>query len=140
RAARLPVPPATGGIQVGPMAGVVAGLLLGGRLYERSYFQADVPQPVFAAAGLSLVGLLAAFPVRFASDVRRAELPRQALAGFFRDARLILRNPESRGYLLGLAALRGIVVAMMGAVTACLLGRTADAGPAGPVPDLIRVG
>jgi 1-acyl-sn-glycerol-3-phosphate acyltransferase len=136
----IPLTRINGGIEMGAMAAVVGGLLLGGYLYSRSYFQTDVPQPVFAAALLSLLGFLAAFPVRFASDVRRAEPPRQALAGFFRDARLIFHSLEPRGYLLGLATLRGIVVAMTGAVVACTLVRTGEEGPAGSVPELIRVG
>jgi 1-acyl-sn-glycerol-3-phosphate acyltransferase len=136
----IPLTRVNGWIEMGAMAAVVGGLLLGGRLYERSHYEADVPEPVFAAAILNLLGLLAALPVRFAGDVRRAEPLQQALAGFFRDARRILRSPESRGYLLGLAVLRGLVVAMTGAVVACTLGRTADEGPAGPVPELLRVG
>jgi 1-acyl-sn-glycerol-3-phosphate acyltransferase len=142
--ARLPLPRVNGLIEMGTVLAVVGGMVLGGSLYGLSWpalasslggdpsagwaaglAAHGLPVAVAAALGLSLVGLLAAVPARFPSDVWRPEPPGRAVAGFFRDSGRILRHPKTRGSLLALAAFRGLVVAVPGAVIADTLSREA---------------
>jgi 1-acyl-sn-glycerol-3-phosphate acyltransferase len=94
--------------------------------------------PVAAVVGLSLLAVLAALPVRFASDVRRPEPPGRALAGFFRDGRRILRQADIRGGLLAWAGFRGLVAAMTGAFMAVTLDRAAE-GQTSPFEAVVGV-
>src|SRR5262249_30353505 len=70
---------------------------------------------------LYVVSLAASFLVAFPSDIRRPEAPSQAIAGFFADCRRIWNVSEARGCLLGLAALRGLMTGLMGALIAASL-------------------
>jgi len=116
---RIPLTHINGWIELGSAAAIVAGLVLGVELTGSTLL--DREAAVGCAALLNLVGLLAALPVRFPSDVRRPETPGQAVAGFFRDTRRILADPEARGTLLGLAGLRGLLTALSCALVASLL-------------------
>jgi 1-acyl-sn-glycerol-3-phosphate acyltransferase len=116
---RLPLTRINGWIELGIAAAIVAGLVLGVELAGIQVLGMEAA--VVAAALLNLLGLLGTLPVRFPSDVRRAEAPGQAVAGFFRDARRILADTEARGTLLGLAALRGLLTALTCAVVASAL-------------------
>jgi 1-acyl-sn-glycerol-3-phosphate acyltransferase len=116
---QIPLTRINGWIEPGSAAAIVAGLVLGVEL-----------TPIGAewilawVAGLNLLGLLAALPVRFSSDVRRPEPAGQAVIGFFRDTRRILADPEARGTLLGLASLRGLLTALTCAIVASMLSPT----------------
>jgi 1-acyl-sn-glycerol-3-phosphate acyltransferase len=137
--AEVPLTRVNGWIEMGAFLAIVGGLLLGGELYHAPDLL-GLPAPVAAAASaLTLLALLAALPVRFPSDVRRAEPIAAAVAGFFRDTRRVLIDAEARGSLLGLAVLRGLVVGMTGAVVACTLARQSG-DEVDVVPDLVRVG
>ncbi len=140
-----PPPRVNGVVEMGAVGAIVAGTLLGAVLsgYSSPLLNAGlamepaaapawtgIPPAVLAALGLNLVGLLAAVPVRFASDVRRPERAGQAVAGFFRDGRRILHEPETRWPLLAWSAFRGLVAAITGAFIADILRRAA-AGEAG---------
>jgi 1-acyl-sn-glycerol-3-phosphate acyltransferase len=117
----IPLNRINGWIETGAVIAIVAGMVLGGDAYEYSVNGWEAA--VAAAAALNLLALLTALPARFPSDVRRPEPPGQALAGFFRDARRILADREARACLLALASLRGIVVALTGAVIAATLSQ-----------------
>jgi len=108
-----------GWIELGAAAAIVAGLVVGLELVGVTLFAMEAA--VVCTAALNLLGFLAALPVRFAGDVRRSEAPRQAVAGFFRDTRRILADPEARGTLLGMASLRGLLTALAGALIAAYL-------------------
>ena len=128
----LPLTRINGWIEMGASAAVVAGLTLGLDTfdYEVSQFEAAL----VLSGSLNLLGFVAALPVRFASDVRRPEAPGQAVAGFFRDCGRILGQPEARACLIGLASLRGVLTAMIGALAAATFtGRYT-------IPQLIDVG
>jgi hypothetical protein len=77
----------------------------------------EVGPPVTMAAIvlLNCVCLLMSLPAAFPSDVRRPEPPRQALTGFFRDCRHVLRQPATRWSLLAVASLRGLALVSAGA-------------------------
>ncbi len=141
-----PPPRVNGVVEMGAVAAIVAGTILGAILsgYSSPLLHAGlvpdpatwplswtgIPPAVLAALGLNLLGLLTAIPAAFPSDVRRAESAGRAVAGFFRDGRRILREPETRRPLLAWAAFRGLVAAITGAFIADILGRAA-AGQAG---------
>ena len=114
--ARTSLPRVTGVFEAGAFVATISGLLLGGLYVED--LVAGYPAPVLIALVLSILTFLLALPVRFASDVRRPEPPLQAVAGFFRDCRRIWRTPEARFCLLGMAAFRGLITGMTGAVLA----------------------
>jgi 1-acyl-sn-glycerol-3-phosphate acyltransferase len=71
----------------------------------------DLSVALAAALGLNLLAVLGALPVYFPSDVRRPERMGQALAGFIRDSRMILKDGAARGSLLGVASLFFLVAA-----------------------------
>jgi 1-acyl-sn-glycerol-3-phosphate acyltransferase len=73
---------------------------------------------------LNGVALIAALPVAFPSDVRRADGATQAVRGFLADLRSVLRAREACVCLLGLSALRGLIIGM----TAVFLARVFDMG------------
>jgi 1-acyl-sn-glycerol-3-phosphate acyltransferase len=119
---RIPLPRINGWIEMGAVVAVVGGMVSG--LDAHNYRAGPWEAAVLLAAGLNLVGLLAALPVKFPSDVRRPEAAAQAVAGFFRDCRRIWNVPEARGCLFGLALLRGLLTGMTGAVAAATLNGT----------------
>lgn len=122
----LPLTRVNGWIEMGSVSAIVAGMLLGGYLHTSSGAElgilvlsgASVPMTITVVSRLNLVGLIAAWPVRFPSDVYRPEPPVEAVRGFFRDSRRILQVTETRNYLLALAGLRGLVLVMPGALIA----------------------
>ncbi|HYT94048.1 MAG TPA: MFS transporter, partial [Gemmataceae bacterium] len=116
----LPLTRINGLIEMGAVTAIIVGWIVGGHLH--GWRLLDLDAAVVLAAGLNLFALVTALPVRFHADVRRPESPGQAIAGFFRDTRRILAEPEARGSLLALASLRGLVGAMMGAILAVALG------------------
>jgi 1-acyl-sn-glycerol-3-phosphate acyltransferase len=120
----LPLTRINGWVEMGAGAAVVAGLVAGLNAfdYEMGRFEAAV----VLAGSLNLLGVLAALPVRFASDVRRPESPAQAVAGFFRDCRRILREREACTCLVGLASLRALVTVMVGALAAAVFTEKYD--------------
>src|SRR5262245_47431012 len=101
--AHLALPRLNGWLQMGAMLAVAGGILLGA-----------VPTYWPPLWGLGLVAVVAALPARFPSDIRRPEPRLLALAGFFRDSRRIVRDVEARGCLIGLALLRGMMIALLG--------------------------
>jgi 1-acyl-sn-glycerol-3-phosphate acyltransferase len=115
----LPLTRVNGWIEMGAGAAVVAGMVLGGHLYNAGYSWLEpIPDAVALAVVLNLVGFLAALPVWFPSDVCRPESAAQAVAGFFRDTRRVLAHREARVILLTMAGFRGLVVAMTGVLLA----------------------
>ncbi|MBX9680852.1 MAG: MFS transporter [Gemmataceae bacterium] len=131
--AKIPLSRVNGWIEMAVFVAVIGGLMLGGRLQDE--FWSVGPAPVVLAAMLSAFALLTVLPVRFASDVRRAEPPREAVAGFFRDVRRIWSDREARFSLIGLALLRGMITAMAGAFLPVAMQREGD-----PVRELLVVG
>jgi len=106
-----------GFFEMGSAAAIITGLMLGvcGDLGFHGY-------PILqVVGGLLLVSLAASFFVRFPSDMRRPESPGQAIAGFFSDCRRLWNIKTTRGCLLGLASLRGLMTGMMGALIAANL-------------------
>src|SRR5262245_30525162 len=71
-----------GWIEMGAAIAIVAGFILGAEYHNE--FWGDWEAVLALAAGLNLLALVTALPVRFAGDVRRAEPVGQALVGFFR--------------------------------------------------------
>ena len=150
-----PPPRVNGVVEMGAVGAIVAGTILGAVLsgYSSPLLSAGltvepgvrplawtgVPPAVLAALGLNLVGLLAAVPVRFPSDVRRPERAAQAVAGFFRDARRILRESETRWPLLAWSAFRGLVAAITGAFIADILRRAAAGESGEPIRAFLAV-
>jgi 1-acyl-sn-glycerol-3-phosphate acyltransferase len=118
--ARLPLARVNAWIEMGAVSAVVAGLVLGGELHAVAE-----TVTIMVILALNVVGLLAAVPAWFPSDVSRPESPGRALLGFFRDSRRVWRRKETRGCLLAVAALRGLVLAASGLVLAVNLGGAA---------------
>lgn len=123
--AHVPLPRVNGLIELGGAAGIVGGMYLGLSYADVAWLGAPVPLAV--AVGGSLVSLLAALPVWFASDVRRQEAALTAVAGFFRDAGRVFADREARATVLGLACFLGLIGAGAGAVFAYIQGLGADA-------------
>jgi 1-acyl-sn-glycerol-3-phosphate acyltransferase len=120
----VPLTRVNGFIETGAVCAVIAGLVLGGELHEHSFLGREAA--LLAAAALNLLALVTALPVWFSSDVRRPEAAGAAVAGFFRDLRQVFRDGTSRSSLLGLAFLRGLIVAMTGALVAVTLDGVHD--------------
>jgi 1-acyl-sn-glycerol-3-phosphate acyltransferase len=150
-----PPPRVNGIVEMGAVAAIVAGTILGAVLsgYSSPLFHGalgtdpgalplsgtGIPPAVRAALGLNLLGLLAAIPVAFRSDVRRPESARQAIVGFFRDGRRILHEPETCWPLLAWAAFRGLVAAITGAFIADILRRAAAGESGEPLQAFLAV-
>lgn len=117
--AGVPLPRVNALVEAGAGGAIVAGLVLGGRLYRESWV--GLAAPVALTLALSLLAVLTALPVRFASDVRRREPATDAVMGFFRDCGRIVRDAGARGALLGIAGLRALVAVAAGAVVAVTL-------------------
>jgi 1-acyl-sn-glycerol-3-phosphate acyltransferase len=138
----LPLNRVIGWMEMGAVGGIVGGMILGGTLYEHPEALGQfwgLPAAVVAALGLNLLGLAAALPVAFPSDLRRAESPAAAVAGFFRDSKRIWREREARASLLGWSAFRGLVAAVTGAFIAEILTRAANGVRASPFEALLEV-
>jgi 1-acyl-sn-glycerol-3-phosphate acyltransferase len=124
---------------MGAAAAIVGGAALGWELTDRRW-PADgsplAPRVVAVLIGLNALSFVAALPVSFPSDVRRPEPPAQAVAGFFRDARRIAREPDAAGYLLGMASLQALVTAGSGAMVALALAGSGE----GALSALVQVG
>jgi 1-acyl-sn-glycerol-3-phosphate acyltransferase len=118
---RISLPRVNSFFEMGSGAAVVVGLMLSIRLLEARPPGSSPPivgvlVPIFYATAFIL-----ALPVRFASDMRRPEPPRQAIIGFFRDVARIWREREARWCMFGLASLRGLITGMTGALIAAML-------------------
>ncbi|HWY87947.1 MAG TPA: MFS transporter, partial [Gemmataceae bacterium] len=101
-----------GFFEAGSAAAIIAGLLVGATMNTPEHQTPDKP---FTVGILLAIAVAASVLVWFASDIRRAESPSQAIAGFFTDCRRIWDVKETRGCLLGLASLRGLMTGVMGA-------------------------
>jgi 1-acyl-sn-glycerol-3-phosphate acyltransferase len=119
---QVPLTRVNGFIETGAVCAVIGGLVLGGELYDYHFMGREAA--VLIAAGLNLLAFLTALPVWFASDVHRPEAAGAAVAGFFRDCGRVFHDAASRSSLLGLAFLRGLIVATTGALVAVTLGGT----------------
>jgi len=157
---RLPLSRVNGLIEMGGAGAVVLGLVLGLYFHDWSWPMAaeqlgwrsgsapwaealggtGLPVAVALAAGLNLVAVLAALPVHFRSDVRRAEPAGRAVAGFFRDCARVLGDREARASVLGLACFLGLVTVGSGAVFTSTGGLRTDADRAGLVTSMVVVG
>ncbi|MFN4259324.1 MAG: MFS transporter, partial [Gemmataceae bacterium] len=141
---RWPLTRINGFIELGAVLAVAAGMVLGGYLYsweETGPLGVNgLPLAIVAAMVLNLIGVVAAWPVWFAADVRRPEAPLAAVSGFFRDLGRVWRQPVARGSLLGAAALRGLAAAVVGAVVASALSSTDFLGKAERFEAMIQVG
>lgn len=122
----LPLIRVNGWIEMGSGGAFIAGMVLGRYLHPYSWTdlgsvalsEVAVPVTIGVVLLLNIVGLVAALPVMFPSDVYRPEPPVEAVRGFFRDSKRILQVPETRNYLLALAGLRGLVLVVPGALIA----------------------
>jgi len=146
--ARIPLSLVTSWIEMGGAGGIVAGLVLGWFLYDKPWHDLpwiwsgvvagwvprSWPAPVSISAGLSLFSLLASLPVRFPSDLSRAEPPLQAVGGFFRDARRIAGDRDAWASLAGLAAFLALIAAGSGGIVALKL----EPGDLGIKDDLLH--
>lgn len=126
RDTQLPLTTVNGLIEMGGSAAIIGGMVLG--LYLDEFLQHEsspsgVLRVLAIPAGLNLLSVLMALPVRFPSDVCRPESPVQAVAGFFRDTARVLRDQEARAMLLGLAGFLGLLTAGSGALVGHLLGK-----------------
>jgi 1-acyl-sn-glycerol-3-phosphate acyltransferase len=119
--AHMPLPRVNGWFEMGVFAAIVSGMILGGQLREAA--TEGLPTVVLLSTGLNVLALLTALPVRFASDVRRVERAREAVCGFFRDVGRIVREPEPRWCLAGMAGLRGVITSMAGAFLPALMAK-----------------
>jgi 1-acyl-sn-glycerol-3-phosphate acyltransferase len=154
----LPLSRVNGWIEMGTATAIVAGMVLGGFLYgypspdlEETLSASDIQMPpaaavlgglaapIAASVALSVLALLAAVPVHFSSDLCRPEPAGQALVGFFRDTRRILRETETRDLLIGLAGLRALGAAVAGAAVAQALSQSALAESDDAFRALLRV-
>jgi 1-acyl-sn-glycerol-3-phosphate acyltransferase len=157
RDTHIPLPRVNGIIEMGTVAAIVGGMILGGVLYGEASpppFEGlhgtiaaaaeqfvpttiGTPPAMLAALALSVIALLAALPASFTSDVRRAEAAALALKGFFHDSKRILRRADTRGTLLAWSAFRGLVAAVTGAFVADILTQEARSGEAAPFQALL---
>jgi 1-acyl-sn-glycerol-3-phosphate acyltransferase len=131
--AQLPLTRINAWIETATGAAIVAGFILGAGLQPESV--GDFSAVLVLAAGLNLLAVVTALPVRFPSDVRRIDTAGQAVLGFFHDCRRVWQEPAARGCLLSLAALRGLVTALMGALVGVTL-----AGESASIKDMLHVG
>jgi 1-acyl-sn-glycerol-3-phosphate acyltransferase len=106
--ARVSLPRLNGWCEMGGAAALVLGLVAGTQDY-------GFPALVLAAGTVSL---LAALPTHFPSDPRRSEPAGQAIAGFFRDFRRIVRDPAACGSMVAVAAFLALSLAGAGALLA----------------------
>lgn len=120
RDAKLPLTRLNGWIEAGSAVAIIAGFLLGADWHGDRW--GDWDAVLVIAGALNLLAVVTALPVGFPSDIRRRERAGQAIAGFFHDCRRVWRDPQARGALLGLAALRALITAIMGAVIGVALG------------------
>jgi MFS family permease len=118
---RIPLARVTSWIEVGGAAGIVAGAILGRYLHDVTWSAVPLPVAVVMALLFGTAALLTALPVQFVADVSRPESPRQAVAGFFRDAGRVFASRPARGSLLGLALLMALVTSGSGALLNCTL-------------------
>jgi hypothetical protein len=122
-------------IEAGCILSMVTGMVVAGKLFDRSWSDVGlaamtgIATPDMAVLVVAqLVSFALVLPVVFPSDVRRPESLQVALAGFVRDAGRVFRMPMTCGTLLAIAALRSIVTAAAGAFIAnALAGPGADA-------------
>jgi 1-acyl-sn-glycerol-3-phosphate acyltransferase len=105
-----------GFFEMGSAAAIIAGLVLGASSGP-TFLGASHPIQILVVLLLALSFAASVF-VRFPSDVRRPEPPLQAIAGFFTDCKRIWNIPMTRGCLLGLASIRGLLTGLMGALIA----------------------
>lgn len=110
RDTRWPLNCVMGCMETGNALAIVAGNVLGPALHDLSWLKA-----VAVVLGLDLLAVVGALPVRFSSDVRRPQPPAQAIVGFFRDTKFLLKDGAARGSLLGLAFFLGVIAAASGA-------------------------
>jgi 1-acyl-sn-glycerol-3-phosphate acyltransferase len=123
----IPLPRVNGWIEMGGASAIVGGAALGWAVDAGS----GTPlagQLVAVLLTLNAISLFAAFPASFPSDIRRAEPPGQALAGFFRDGSRIGRVPMARGSLFALASFQAIVTTGSGAMVLRVLDRDLSQG------------
>jgi predicted MFS family arabinose efflux permease len=85
------------------------------------------------------VCLLASWPTRFESDPRRPEPAAVAVRAFFSDLRRVVCDRGALAPLLGLAALRGLAAAAVGALIAAVLDRQGGPGPEAAYRTLLTV-
>lgn len=124
-----------GWIEMGSGVAIIAGCMLGGRLFETpSPIDPAWPALVLGILTLYALALLTAIPVFFPSDVYRAESPALAVLGFFRDCKRIFRARETRGYLLAIAAFRGVGLGLVGP----MIGIYIDRAPGSTALDHVR--
>lgn len=115
-------------IEGGAVLSMAAGMVVAGAL-AGAVGPGGLPAMVWVLWGLGALCLLASMPARFEADVRRAEPPTAALRGFFADLRRIVGQRTALAPLLGLATLRGLAAASVGALIAAVLDRQGGAAP-----------
>lgn len=125
-------------IEGGAVLSMAAGMVLAGVLATATPI-AGVPATVWALGLLSLVCLLASWPTRFESDLRRPEPAAVAVRGFVADLRRVVADRSALAPLLGLATLRGLAAAAVGALIAAVLDRQGGQGPEAAYRTLLAV-
>lgn len=141
--AHLALTRVNGWIEMGSGGAILAGFVAGGFLFDihASPFGTACPVIVLGILGLYAIGFVTALPVWFPSDVYRRDSAGQAVAGFFRDCRRVWRVRETRGCLLALAALRGLVVGSAGPIIALYMDHARTIGETlNPVTTIAIVG
>ncbi len=146
---RLQLPRVNGWIEMGCVAGLVIGLILGAQADQLSqpgmgavFEGAGIPSPPAeqlqqqgfsvqrtAVMGLYLLAMLTALAVRFSRDTDRPEPLARSLIGFFKDSQHVLKERKTRAYLVGLTGFwveivsgAGLVLAYQGNLKASLEG------------------
>jgi 1-acyl-sn-glycerol-3-phosphate acyltransferase len=125
----IPLTTVNGWIEMGSGAAILAGFVLGGELFDvAAPFGGPVATIVLGILFLYATAFVTALPVSFPSDAHRPEPLQRAIGGFFRDCRRILSQRQTRGCLLALAALRGLVLSSAGPIIAVYLEQAAESG------------
>lgn len=114
----LSLPRVSGWIELGAAAAIVASVAVGLSLG---------PHAAAVIIGLNALCLLGALAASFPSDTRRPEAPLRAVAGFFGDARRVLRDGRAGPALLALAGFQALVTAGAGPFVSAAL----EGGPDG---------
>jgi 1-acyl-sn-glycerol-3-phosphate acyltransferase len=115
------LPRINGFIEMGTFTAILVGLILiVGTGLQKSYVFGRWNAAIVLVLLLNGVAWLTALPVRFPSDVRRAEPAWAAVRDFFVDCRRIWRVRDARISLIGLSSKRGLVIGMAGAMMATL--------------------
>jgi 1-acyl-sn-glycerol-3-phosphate acyltransferase len=128
---RIPLARLNACMSLGSAIAILSGIMIATDWHRR--FSPGI-NAMIVLAGIYLLVLVTAWPARFSSDLKPPEGAGLFRLGFFRDGKRIWRDPEARGSLLALAAVRGLILGILGAATAFVLE-----GSEASVSDIVEV-